>query len=281
MRNTGLYLWAILPCFFAFSQNKLTHDVYFETDKYRINETENNRLSLFISKLSDIEIDSISIYGFCDDRGSTDYNLKLSKQRAESIKNTFSNNEINESLISNIDGKGEILLKHIKTENLSKIRGLNRKVEIIVHPKTKVSPIVENERDKLKSIPETIADKNLKIGDKLIFKNILFKTGYSEIIPESQKDLNAIANALAERSDVYFTIQGHVCCTKYSRDAIDRATGKQNLSLARAYFIYNYFVEKGIDKKRMKYVGLRRNFPLGGDSKYDRRVEIVITNIKS
>jgi hypothetical protein len=29
----------------------------------------------------------------------------------------------------------------------------------------------------------------------------------------------------------------------------------------------------------MKYVGLRRKFPLGGDPKYDRRVEILITYI--
>jgi hypothetical protein len=29
----------------------------------------------------------------------------------------------------------------------------------------------------------------------------------------------------------------------------------------------------------MKYVGLRRKFPLGGDPKYDRRVEILITHV--
>jgi len=28
-------------------------------------------------------------------------------------------------------------------------------------------------------------------------------------------------------------------------------------------------------------VGLKHKFPLGGDSKYDRRVEIEITNIKN
>ena len=29
----------------------------------------------------------------------------------------------------------------------------------------------------------------------------------------------------------------------------------------------------------MNYVGMRRKFPLGGDPKFDRRVEIVITYI--
>ncbi len=31
----------------------------------------------------------------------------------------------------------------------------------------------------------------------------------------------------------------------------------------------------------MKYEGMRRKFPLGGDPKFDRRVEIVITRVVS
>jgi len=65
----------------VFSQNKLTHEVYFETDKYEVPSTEENRLLLFISKLTDIDIESISIFGFCDDIGAATYNLKLSQQR--------------------------------------------------------------------------------------------------------------------------------------------------------------------------------------------------------
>jgi hypothetical protein len=37
--------------------------------------------------------------------------------------------------------------------------------------------------------------------------------------------------------------------------------------------------KKGVDKKRMKYVGMRRKFPLGGDPKFDRRVEILVTYV--
>ena len=37
----------------------------------------------------------------------------------------------------------------------------------------------------------------------------------------------------------------------------------------------------GVDKKRMKYIGLKHLYPLGGDTKFDRRVEIEITNIKN
>ena len=276
-----LFLSIILIAQLTVSQNKLTHEVYFETDKYDVPVTEENRLLLFISSLSDIEIESISIYGFCDDIGASEYNLKLSQDRANAIKAIFANNEISESLISNVDGKGEILLKIVDEKDLIKIRGLNRKVEIIINPKPPKT-IQEKQTEAAvikKDVPEQIKG-NLKIGDKIVFENILFKTGYSTMVSESKPVLEAIAKSLVERKDIYFTIQGHVCCTQYSRDAVDRKTKKRNLSVARAKFVYDYFVKKGINPKRMKYVGLRRLFPLGGDPKDDRRVEILITYVK-
>ena len=276
-----LFLSIILIAQLTVSQNKLTHEVYFETDKYDVPVTEENRLLLFISSLSDIDIASISIYGFCDDIGASEYNLKLSQDRANAIKAIFANNEISESLISNVDGKGEILLKIVDEKDLIKIRGLNRKVEIIINPKPPKT-IQEKQTEAAvikKDVPEQIKG-NLKIGDKIVFENILFKTGYSTMVPESKPVLEAIAKSLVERKDIYFTIQGHVCCTQFSRDAVDRKTKKRNLSVARAKFVYDYFVKKGVNPKRMKYVGLRRLFPLGGDPKDDRRVTILITYVK-
>src|SRR5690554_1725397 len=111
MNKSIVYLFLFLYSFSALAQENLTHEVYFETDDYQVLSTEENRLLLFISGLDEIEIDKISIYGFCDDRGSENYNLTLSQNRANAIKTVFSNNEIDESLISNVDGKGKILLK--------------------------------------------------------------------------------------------------------------------------------------------------------------------------
>lgn len=277
-----LFKLIVIFCFcnIVSSQNKLVHDVYFDTDKFDVIPTEENRLLLFISSLTDVDIESISIYGFCDDVGANDYNLKLSQDRADAIKTIFSNNEISEYLITNVDGKGEILLKIVNEKNVLKIRGLNRKAEIIVKPKPPATkeekPIVKVE--KKKDVPEQIKGK-LKVGDKITFENILFKTGYATVTPESKKVLEAIAKSLVERDDIYFTIRGHVCCTQLTRDAVNRRTKKRNLSEARAQYVYNYFVKKGVSKKRMRYMGMRRKFPLGGDPKLDRRVEILITYV--
>src|SRR5690606_24483664 len=197
-----IFIVMFLNGLFVFSQRELKQEVYFETDKYVIPSTEDSRLLLFISKLSDIDIESISIYGFCDDVGAPAYNLKLSQQRADAIKAVFANNEISETLISNVDGKGQILLRIVEEKDVVKIRGLNRKVEIIVKEK---APVVEEDipvvDEKKKDAPELIKGE-IKVGDKILFENLLFKTGYATLMPNSNKILENISKALLERDDI-------------------------------------------------------------------------------
>ena len=267
---------------YLIAQSNIQHVVYFETDKYIVPETEKNRLLLFTQNLDINKIKKISIYGFCDDRGSNNYNLVLSQNRANAIKKLFSFGGISEKLISNVDGKGEVLLKIVTAEDLNIIRGLNRKVEINVEynsPKKEVVK-VEEEKENIDNRKKPLTlESNLLVGDKIVLNKILFRTGYSYILEESIPVLEKIARILKEKIKVYFTIQGHVCCTANGRDAIDRGTGRRNLSLARARYIYEYLIKNGVARKRMKYVGLKHKYPLRGDPKFDRRVEIEITNI--
>ena len=284
------YIFFLLICFnLCWAQISPKHVVYFETDKYNVLETEQNRLLLFIQELKKDNINRVSIYGFCDDRGSNQYNLNLSQDRANTIKDIFSESGVNQDLITNVDGKGEILLKIISSENVNIIRGLNRKVEIEIEYKKNKKDIIpiQNEKiieninvdDKGRTLPLTL-ESELMVGDKVILKDILFQTGYSYILKESIPVLKNIAKKLREKDNLYFTIEGHVCCTTQGRDALDKATGRRNLSLTRARYIYNYLARNGIAKSRMKFVGLKHKYPLGGDIKFDRRVEIEITYIK-
>ncbi|MFP4844542.1 OmpA family protein [Winogradskyella sp. PE311] len=261
----------------AIAQKEIKHQVYFLTDQYEIPETEESRLLLFLSEIENMDVKKISIYGFCDDRGSDSYNLVLSQQRADAIKSVFSNNEFDESVITNVDGKGEILLNVINDNDLYKIRGLNRKVEIIVQPYD--PPRVKVEKKPAKETTEDLLKGDLKEGDKIQLENILFRTGYSYLTKESKVVLDDIAKILVKRTDIFFTIEGHVCCTHGSRDAIDRKTKKRNLSLARAKTVYDYLAERGVKRYRMKFVGHKRKFPLGGEPELDRRVEILVTRI--
>ena len=262
---------------FALSQEILKHEVYFETDKYAIPQTENNRLLLFLSEIDTVDIERIEIYGFTDDRGTDSYNLTLSNQRAKSIKDVFSANEFDENLISNVDGKGEILLKIVKETDIKKIRGLNRKAEIIVYP-------YDPPRERPTKEPENTKERlsgDLKVGDKILIDGLLFTLGYDYIEPSSMQILDDIATILIERKDIYFRLEGHVCCTHGTRDAINRRTKKRNLSRARAQRVYNLLKEKGVNPRRMEVAGYGHKFPLGGEPEFDRRVEIVITELSN
>jgi outer membrane protein OmpA-like peptidoglycan-associated protein len=274
MKKIALLLYLLINTVSAQTDN--THVVYFETGKFEVPEIEKNRMVLFVQSLRDIEIERISIYGFCDDRGTNSYNLALSQNRANAIKRIFSGFGVDDNLISNVDGKGEVLLRIISSENLNIIRGLNRKVEINVTYKVSEPEVVEKKEEEKRFLRNDLA-----VGDKITLDNILFKTGYSYVIKESIPVLEMMAVALKERDDIYFTIQGHVCCTLNARDAVDKKTGRRNLSLARAKYIYSYLVEKGVKRTRMHYVGLKNKYPLGKDPKYDRRVEIKITSISN
>ncbi len=262
----------------AFSQ-ELSHNVYFDTDKYMVDPIEEEKFHKFLEKIDSVDIDRIIIYGFCDDRGTEPYNLWLSKKRANTIKWYFTDNEFSEKLITILDGKGEVALKNGSKTNIENIRQVNRRVEIKVVPKTKDGEEAE-ETLEIPTAQESLKGE-LKVGDIVRLKNIYFKTGYSTVIPESIATLKEVADILVERTDVYFTVQGHVCCTHDTYDAVDRSTNKRNLSVSRAKFIYTYLLKRGVDKKRMKYVGLRRKFPLGGNPKFDRRVEIEITYVSN
>ena len=207
------------------AQTSNTHVVYFETGKFNVTEIEVNRLVLFIQSLKDIEVERISIYGFCDDRGTDSYNLKLSQNRADAIKKIFSGLDMDENLITNVDGKGEVLLRVISSDNLNIIRGLNRKVEVRVDFKKPIIP-AEIETDEVEKPVEDnqLIKENIAVGDKIILDNILFKTGYSYIEEESVPVLEMLAIALRGRPELNFTIEGHICCTRNSRDSIDKRT---------------------------------------------------------
>ena len=129
------------------------------------------------------------------------------------------------NLISNVDGKGEVLLKIVDSEELNIIRGLNRKVEVNVEYNItkKETPRLEKEKEIIDNRKKPITlESNLLVGDKIVLDKILFRTGYSYVLKESIPVLEKIARILREKNKVYFTIQGHVCCTANGRDAIDR-----------------------------------------------------------
>ena len=240
------------------AQFNVEHSVYFDTDTYNLTKTEKTRLQKFLSSLAKDQVLKIEIYGFCDDRGTENYNLTLSQKRADEIKKIFSKASFFPEKIVSVDGKGELLLNIIDETDPSVIRALNRRVDVVIsYP--------EKDSGKMNSIPE----------NKMILENVLFITGYSYLTRSSKKILDQVSEALKNET-FSFIIQGHVCCTEGALDAVDKKTNKRNLSVARAKYVYDYLLKKGVKKSRMTYEGLAHMFPLGGSEDKDRRVEILI-----
>ena len=259
MKNLS-FLFAFLFAFKSYSQFNIEHSVYFDTDVYNLTKTETTRLQKFLSSNTKEEVLKIEIYGFCDDRGSNNYNLTLSQNRADAIKEIFSQASFFPEKISTVDGRGELLLNIVDETDPSVIRALNRRVDIVISYPEKNAEIVEQ------------ADKQ---ENKIILENVLFITGYSYLTRSSKKILDNLAETLKKES-FSFIVQGHVCCTEGDLDAVDRKTNKRNLSVARAKYVYDYLLKKGIKKSRMSYEGMAHKFPLGGSEDKDRRVEILV-----
>jgi outer membrane protein OmpA-like peptidoglycan-associated protein len=268
------YLSVFLVLIFAnlSAQEEVVNSVYFEFDKYQLNEKQGNDVVTFIKTIDSTRIESIQIYGYCDDRGKEAYNFKLSNNRANTIKNKLVQSGIKNKIIVTIEGKGRVMIDDDILENLPEVRSKNRRVDVVINMKPLPKIILPGMFN--------VIQKNHIVGDRIFLGDVLFQKGSSKINIKAQNDLEKMAKALLKYKNLHFEVQGHVCCTpKYQKEAIDRDTKKRQLSHNRAQAVYKFFLSKKIDKTRMTFKGYGNTRPLGKEPEYDRRVEIVITKI--
>ncbi|HSD14360.1 MAG TPA: OmpA family protein [Flavobacterium sp.] len=267
-----IVFFLLLLTHFAQAQEEVVHSVYFEFDKFSLDEKQANEVVAFVKAIDTARIESVQIYGYCDDRGKDAYNYKLSSNRANTIKAKLIEKGIKNVIIVTIEGKGRILIDDDIVENLPEVRQKNRRVDVVMNFKP-VPP---------KPIPGVYKDikKDLIVGDRIYLEKILFDNGSSKLTSKSKQELERIARILHKYKNIQFEIQGHICCTPtFQREAIDKDTRKRMLSINRAEAVYKYLIFKRIDKNRMTYKGYGNTRPLGNGPDQDRRVELVITKI--
>ncbi|KQW96197.1 OmpA family protein [Flavobacterium sp. Root420] len=251
------------------AQQKPIETIYFEFDKYDLTPNQTEIVTNFIKSIDTTKVESIQIYGYCDDRGNDDYNFKLSNNRANTIQNLIVSAGFNQSKIVILEGKGRVVLRPDTVENLHETRSKNRRVDLIVVKRNSFGKGIK-----------TSFKNNLKIGDKIYLDNILFDIGSAKLTSSSKKELDKIAETFKEKKNLQFEIRGHVCCTPeiYS-DGIDKDTKERRLSWNRAKTVFNYLSAKKVSKNRMTYQGCGNKYPLGRGDNLDRRVEFLITKI--
>lgn len=260
----------LLFIFFNLSaQQKPVETIYFDFDKYDLTENQTRVILDFIKSIDTAKVESVQIYGYCDDRGTDDYNYRLSNNRVNTIQKILVDKGFKQSKIIILEGKGRIVVRPDTVENLHETRSKNRRVDLILVKRNSFGKGIYNS-----------FKNSLKVGDKVFLDNILFDIGSSKLTTNSKKELDRIAGILLNKKTIQFEIRGHVCCTPdVYEDGIDRETGERRLSWNRAKTVFNYLSTKKISKSRMTYQGCGNKFPLGLGDNLDRRVEFLITKI--
>ena len=260
----------VLLLFFTINlsaQQKPIETIFFDFDKFDLTEQQTGVVTNFIKKIDTSKIESIQIYGYCDDRGTDEYNFKLSRNRVNTIQQLLVSNGFKQSKIIILEGKGRVIVRQDTVENLHEIRSKNRRVDLVAVRRNSFG----------KDVTNSFKD-NLKVGDKIALHNILFNIGSAKLTHHSKNELDKIATLLQSKKNIQFEIRGHVCCTPeiYS-DGIDKETKERRLSWNRAKTVFKYLLSKKISISRMTFQGCGNKFPLGNGDQYDRRVEFLIT----
>jgi outer membrane protein OmpA-like peptidoglycan-associated protein len=254
----------------SFSQYD-TLSVYFDFDKSNITYRQKIKISSFVmSKEKDIY--DIKILGYADFKGSSEYNVKLSQQRANAIYNYIINAGIKADKIISCLGRGKI------EDSKDKDRYLDRRVDIIYKCKCKEQDLVAS-KDKEQKQSTSTSIETAKKGDTFVLNNLIFIGGRHILLDSSYPYLEELLKILKQHPNLEIEIQGHICCQR-SGDGVDIDTGKNNLSLARAQYIYDYLVKNGIDASRLNYKGFGADRRLKNTNINDyrnRRVEIMVT----
>lgn len=266
-----LIFFLVSVCSFA-QEDEEVHSIFFEFDKYNLKEEQANAVVGFVSKIDTSRIESVQIFGYCDDRGKDQYNFTLSTNRANTVKEKLVEKGIKSKIIITLEGKGRIMLDEDMQTNIPEARSKNRRVDVVVNFKALVI-----EDLKIPGVYSTIK-KDRIVGDRIYLDHVLFERGSSQLTYKAKKELDRIALELHKYKNIYFEIQGHVCCTPtFQKEAVDRDTKKRELSTNRAKRVYNYFLMKQISKTRMTFKGYGNTQSLKQGSALDRRVELLIT----
>lgn len=251
---------ALLVAFGSFAQQRLT--VYFDFNRYDINEAATKQLNSWMADNDHIEVNKL--YGFCDWKGTNHYNDTLSLKRIQSIFGFLKNNNIKVKDGYEIKGFGEDFVQ-------SKNQSENRKVVIVYD-----TNVIEKQVPAVQA-PPTLQQKikDAKTGDYITLDNIQFFNMSPRILPKSKSILYELLCALQDNPKLRIEIQGHICC---------QTEGDiNNLSVTRARAIYNYLVANKINRKRLSFRGFGVTKPIHPipeqneqQQNENRRVEVMI-----
>ena len=291
MKTTSLILFFFLYALSSSGQRKDTFEVYFPFNNARINKEAEDRIDRMVFNDSLIHGDKLIVLGYTDYVGGNTFNDSLSRARAKSVSDYLVKAGFTQDDISLCIGKGKI------DRNIVSAKGgfaPDRKVQIIIDhtpPKVVDKPVAVKPVATKKVAPKPVAAvvkpeekidiTNLEVNQAFALNHINFEPGLPVILENSKPDLEKLYEFLYENENVKIQIEGHVCCVG-PIEGTDSPFEIGFLSDYRSQAIARYLVERGINAKRLRAVGLGNRNPIvkveetEEDKVKNRRVEIRI-----
>ncbi len=227
----------------------------------------------------DFAIDITAIYSYTDSTGSRSINDKLAHDRLNYVKNYL---ELNDSM-PNIKFVPATLERRTDVKNVLNWRRVDVYYDIVHFVQAEIQPDLPKEtlehpveltEEDVENSPhhehaqiQVDMQQSIERNEPYIL-NINFIPGTFQMEQGSSAVLNVLASYLFKNSQMQVIIRGHVCCEDNKR-----------ASKKRAQAVVKRLVEMGVDKRRLKAIGMSNSEPLvspertESDRQKNRRVD--------
>ena len=120
-----------------------------------------------------------------------------------------------------------------------------------------------------------IEEETVKVGETIQLRNVFFAFGKSDILPESNEELNKVVDFMKKNTSIEIEVSGHTD----NKGADDY---NMTLSQKRAESVKGYLTSNGIDGARVTAKGYGESKPIATNAteygrEQNRRVEFTIT----
>lgn len=268
----------------VFSQLQ-TVNIYFDKLSSSVRSEEMGKLESLKSllKSDSTTIQNISVYS--DTLGTVELNKRLADERYVNVLKVLEIKPKDVKFETNIYGEefpfveseyNIELFRRVTIVHFVKEEVIEEIVEEIIEEviieeviEEVVEEVVEETPTKLiTQLEEFIIDPDKK--EVLLQLSILFVGDLDVLMKESEGELEDLYNFLTKNEKITAHIRGHVCCKPNTK-----------LSKQRAERVYEYLVQKSINKNRLSYKGYSNTAPFvqpeltPADRQANRRVDVI------
>jgi len=276
----------VFSCQEEFKKILASEKIHFQYNKADIKESSFVLLESLVEVAKKCPKDAILVAGHTDSVGSENYNLKLSTNRANAVKEYLITHGISKDRVRAI-GYGES--RPIADNKTEEGQAKNRRIELNVMDIKDLPPLPKVQKkevfEEIKDIP--VVDKvkeSTVFSCETEFKRILskdkihFDYNKATIASNSYKLLDLLASVIKKCPNEIISIEGHT-------DSIGSKSYNLKLSLNRVNAVKDYLVKKGVSSDRLEVVGHGESKPLvsnmlkAGRAK-NRRIEFIVKGVK-